>query len=481
MTQFRSVPGDVDGGQSDGSGHSDADGAEDWDGAAFAQVTAEDLADAGPGEWGLPQADFDELCQTLQGLPPEDAEQEVRAALRSASTEASAANTIGIMLRVFRIARDSALEGYETWDVPVAYCRWLTSMCDQNFVGAVGGETDGRQDFPAVAVASVYAECGRTLALADQLPAARDRLQKALNVFGVMPGAAGAAVRLQTASTCASMARVLRRMGQPSPAQAQYLKALQTYTELPTTDDLAAFIGEYCEVLAEAGADEVSPSMLALLAELAEEKLGSGSEAHLKVLREVADLCAAVGKPGWAGPALATRARLLRQRGSAASSSHGKGARRTDALAHAEVEAAQEEAAQALEAAVAVSLEEGDLERAAGCWEEALHFRELLEVPGSPLLAEMRNSLAALRAAAAAKASGCAGPAGEAREAEGAAEEAEAEAEAAAEQEDDATSTGTPAPSRAPPPRVSLTQSSDLRPAWASAKTRPAVDDGWDS
>lgn len=453
---------------------------------AAIEAGARGLGVASPAAW-CEDPDVDDLGEHLRGLPPAEAERQVRAALRSSNGEASEADTLAVLLKVFRLARDDALEGYVSWDIPVVYCNRLTRICDENFVGATGGEPAGASDFPASAVAAIYAECGRTLALADLLPAARDRLQKALNVFSIVPGGAEDAVRYQTADAGASMARVLRRLGRPEEAQTQYLKALEIYAELPTTDVLADFITEYCEVLGEAGRDMLSPTIPPLLAQLAEEKLGRGSDVHLKVLKDIADLCTGIGQPGLAGPVLATRARLLRAHGSGIACSHRQSRRRPDALAEAEAEAAEEEAAEALEATVATNLQEGNLTVAADMWAEALHFRELLEPPGSSLILEMRQSLSALQQAIA-----CQTGASELLEH---AQDPD-ELEQAQGQEDlslirqvdtqgdcmAAVTADVHPPARTPTSRLrpSWTQESGLRPGWASRPCQRPADDGWD-
>jgi len=232
---------------------------------------------------------------------------------------------------------------------------------------------------------------------------ARDRLQKAMSVFGIVPGVPTDSMIHQRIITGASLGRVLRRLGADEAAQAQYLKSLQLYADIDPFDDLAEFLSEYIEVLGSTGGDSLSPSMFSMLAEFAETKLGAGSEGHMRVLREAADLCVSVGRLDVTAPLLASRARLLRAGGTATSSTARSGRRRQDSLAAAEVEAAEEEAAAALEAMVAKHLESGDLAAAASSWAEALAFRENTQPHDSDLLVEMRRSLSVLRTAAGAE------------------------------------------------------------------------------
>ncbi|CAE8701848.1 unnamed protein product, partial [Polarella glacialis] len=238
-------------------------------GSGFPQNPGGFLFDDAPPDWAG-SLDLDELCQELLGLPIIDAEEEVRAALKKASGEATDADTLAVLLRVFRSARDSALEGYDTWDSPVEYCGRLAQLCDRNFLGASAGDAGRIQDFPSSIVAAVYAECGRTLALASKTNEAGDKLRKSLNVFSMMSDPDEADQR-QMAAAHASLARVLRRQGQAAKAQDEYLQALQVLAELTLGPELPGLISEYCEVLVEVGEDAaLSPALVELVAFLAE-------------------------------------------------------------------------------------------------------------------------------------------------------------------------------------------------------------------
>ena len=77
-----------------------------------------------------------------------------------------------------------------------------------------------------------YAECGRSYALAPgQTSAALDLLQKALNVFTLIPEPNMEEV-LEISACRASLARVLRRVGQLKKAQDQFLQAMQLLAEV---------------------------------------------------------------------------------------------------------------------------------------------------------------------------------------------------------------------------------------------------------
>jgi len=270
MTQI-----DMDVQASDEDGQSDAS-TEDSERAPILLPEVDDFAPGGQSTWDTGvDVDSDEFCQALQGLSPEEAEKKVRSALLDSTGEAAGdADALGILLKVFRIARESALQGENSWDLSLAYCNRLTGLCDNNFVGSSGSETVREDDFPASIIAIVYAECGRTFALADRLPAARDRLQKAMSVFGIVPGLPTDSMIHQRIITGASLGRVLRRLGADEAAQAQYLKALQLYADIDPFDDLAEFLSEYIEVLGSSGGDSLSPSMFSMIAEFAEAKLG---------------------------------------------------------------------------------------------------------------------------------------------------------------------------------------------------------------
>ncbi|CAK0825165.1 unnamed protein product, partial [Prorocentrum cordatum] len=284
------------------------------------------------GVGGSAEDVLDELCSVLQGLPVEDAEEEVRTTLQKATGVASDADTLAILLKVLRGARDAAMEGYDSWEIPVEYCRRLPELCDRNFVGALGGDGGERRgrDFPASVVAAVYADrCGRTLALANELAAARERLQAAVNVFSVVPDSGSLELRQQRAGARASLARVWRRMGHAAAAREELLNALSLHAALPGSPELAALAGELCEVLGEAGADAVSPELVATIS--------AGRREVRRVLRG-----AAPGPPGprrrvpvrWPAGAGRPRARDARRapaqqvRGPGAAGRAGRGARR---------------------------------------------------------------------------------------------------------------------------------------------------------
>jgi len=487
MTQL-----DMDAQASDEDGRSDAS-TEDSECAPITLPEVDDFAPGGRSTWDTGvDVDSDEFCQALQGLSPEEAEKKIRAALQDSTGEAGDADALGILLKVFRLARDSALQGYNSWDLSLAYCNRLTGLCDKNFVGSSGCETVREGDFPASIIAIVYAECGRTFALADHLHPARDRLQKAMSVFGIVPGVPNDSMIHQRIIAGASLGRVLRRLGADEAAQAQYLKALQLYADIDPFDDLAEFLSEYVEVLGTTGGDSLSPSMFSMIAEFAEAKLGVGSEGHMRVLREAADVCVGVDRLDVAAPLLAARARLLRAGGVATSSGarSGSAARRgKNSSAATEVEVAEEEAAAALEATMAKHLESGDLAAAARSWAEALVFRENTQPPNSDLLVEMRRSLSVLRAAAGEE------PQDEAKtsqiqsnpddeDEEGDCEEDKAKEPVAdswdshAEEDDHNETTEATASEVPTKPRPSLLtapteQGAGLRPAWASGRQQP--------
>lgn len=355
-------------------------------------------ADANPfgleaGAGDADALDLEQLFEELAYSEPGSAEEELRSVLRRGEREAPEAEVLGALLRVFQVVRNAALDDGD-WSTAMAFCDHLTAFCDRNFTAALGGEGDARGDFPPSAVAAVYAECGRTLALAGELPRARDRLEKALNVFGVVQDDRDAARQRQVAATRASFARVLWRLGHEEPASKHYLQALTLYATLPPGTDIAEFVTEYCEHLGRVGGESISPVTLALLTELAEEKFGVGSDEHLEILKALGEACEAGGRLELAGPALLRRAELLR---AAAGPTLSLG------RAAAAADVAEDAAARALEAAVAKLLDIGDLAAAAQAWEGALQLRESLEGEDSETCTEMRSSLTALRAAAAAQ------------------------------------------------------------------------------
>ncbi|CAE8718105.1 unnamed protein product, partial [Polarella glacialis] len=217
----------------------------------------------------------------------------------------------------------------------------------------------------------------------------------------------------------------------------------------------------------------LSPALVELVAFLAEEKFGEGSEEHLKALRELADACGAIGRPGLAAPVRAALARILREQCATSSCVRSPGA-----WAEADAQAAEEEAAQALEALAGSSLEEGDLEAAATAWAEALAFRELsVGAEGSELVASMRISLEALQQAAASKSASedarDADSEGEERkESEEEKEQEEEQQEPEEEQqEEEQEEEEEPVAAASRPPAKSLlslsSQPMGLRPAWA--------------
>merc|ERR1711871_1339074 len=100
------------------------------------------------------------------------------------------ATVLAGLLQVFQATRDYTLEEVENpedadWSAVLPFCKRLTDICDANFLLHEGAEKS--KNLPAAVVAGVYAECGRTFALAGQLGMARDRLEKAMNVFQIVP------------------------------------------------------------------------------------------------------------------------------------------------------------------------------------------------------------------------------------------------------------------------------------------------------
>jgi len=143
----------------------------------------------------------------------------------------------------------------------------MCSLCDRNFLS--GGGQPRPDDFPTRVVASVYAECGRSYALAPgQTSAALDLLQKALNVFTLIPEPNMEEV-LEISACRASLARVLRRVGQLKKAQDQFLQAMQLLAEVPDSFEVPGLVAEYSETLAAAGDDAVaSPALLDLITQI---------------------------------------------------------------------------------------------------------------------------------------------------------------------------------------------------------------------
>eukprot|EP00929_Paragymnodinium_shiwhaense_P106536 TRINITY_DN719_c5_g1_i1.p1 TRINITY_DN719_c5_g1~~TRINITY_DN719_c5_g1_i1.p1 ORF type:complete len:513 (-),score=163.08 TRINITY_DN719_c5_g1_i1:134-1672(-) len=353
-----------------------------------------DVMEEGAPDVARPR-DLDELCDSLQGLPPADVEREIRSALNKVQGEVNEPDVLGLVLRVFRVARDAALDDYGDWQNIIGLCNLLTTLCDKSSMGFAGGADNPEyvegQDLPASMVGSIYAECGRTLAIAgsDRLKQARDRLQIALNVFGIIPESlADENIQRQTAAATASLARVQRRLGQDVEAQKLFLQALQRYAELPPGKDTGSFISEVCEVIAEMDRDDVAPSLPSLLADMAEEKFGEGSRVHMQCLKEIGMACQSAGCIEYGATAMATRATILRVRCGG------------NTMELAEAQCVEEDAAAALEAAMPSRLQEGDLQGAISCWEQALAFREDVEGPECDIVIEMRKTLQALKQAA---------------------------------------------------------------------------------
>uniref|UniRef100_A0A7S1APX0 Uncharacterized protein n=1 Tax=Noctiluca scintillans TaxID=2966 RepID=A0A7S1APX0_NOCSC len=340
-----------------------------------------------------PQEDPDELEAQLEGLPPDEAEEHARKVLKQ-SGKGTDADVLGVLFNVFRFGRAAALAGSDSWDTTVAYCDALTKICDRNFIRFAGGEPGEGGDFPASMVATVYAECGRTLALADRLPRAKDKLEKALVVFDIVPDTVEDVWRQQAASAKASLARVVKRLGNFQEARNQFSQALSAHAVLPPSEAVTAFLVEYCEVLGDAQREELSKGLVSLVAELVVEKIGTTDEG-LRALKQLADSCEEAGCPECGIPALVLRAEALRAR-----LRPGSGA-----FASADAEYAEEEAAAVCEASVPDLLEQGDLEGAADVWEQALRLRTSATGESETVLG-MRAALEALRTAIAQQASG---------------------------------------------------------------------------
>eukprot|EP00928_Gymnodinium_smaydae_P028505 TRINITY_DN21722_c0_g1_i1.p1 TRINITY_DN21722_c0_g1~~TRINITY_DN21722_c0_g1_i1.p1 ORF type:complete len:480 (+),score=121.74 TRINITY_DN21722_c0_g1_i1:41-1441(+) len=442
---------------------------------------ADDGGGVGEELAGGGSVDVESICDSVLGLSAEDAEWEVREALRKASQEVSEADVLGILLRVFRAAREATMRDNDGWEELTEHCNMLTRICDCGFLGSEGSE---RQELPAAIVGVVYAECGRTFAVAGKLAEARDRLEKALNVFRLLPDAnKDDATLRQVAATHASLARVLRRRGNESDAMWEsYMEALQLYAQLHGGIDTREFLSEFCEVLGESDAEDLSSSLPALLSELAEEKFDAGSDSHMRVTREIADACSQAGRPELGAAALVSRATALRARCGP----------RAGAMLLAEAETAEEEAASALEAALPGRLEIGDLEGAADAWEQALQLRESAQGSDSEVVRDMRTTLAALRhAAAGTTSSDDAAIAWQAAEATsvtastssnvGAATDLQEATKEAWDEDEEAHAESQPK-SSAPPAQPSLLAAggTSFRPAWAKSPGPAAANDGWE-
>ncbi|CAE7641126.1 eag, partial [Symbiodinium microadriaticum] len=348
--------------------------------------------------------DLEALCDRLHGLSVEEAEKDAREALREAKDEARDGDVLAILLQVFQSARSSVLDSEEdptdyTWTEVLGYCSRLCALCDRNFLSLAG--QPGPDDFPLRVVASVYAECGRTLSVAGRPAEARNRLEKALNVFRLISEPTEEEAWL-LAGCRASLARASRQLGQLKSAQDEFLQALQLMADLPESYEVAELLSEYCEALAEApkGDRLVSSALLDLMATMMEEKFGEGSEEHIQALQELSAACVAAEKPALAAPLFVTLSRLLREY-------YGD---EPDTWEMQELQAVEEKAAQCLESGAAGHMSEGDLEAAVALWSLALRMREGLDAE-EEVLTEMRHSLDALKqAAAAAAASEAGGP-----------------------------------------------------------------------
>ncbi|CAE7542261.1 eag [Symbiodinium natans] len=425
--------------------------------------------------------DMEALCERLVGLSVEEAEKDAREALQEAKDDARDGDVVAVLLQVFQSARSSVLDSEEeptdySWTEVLGYCSRLCALCDRNFL-SLGGQP-GPDDFPARVVASIYAECGRTLAVAGHPVEARTRLQKALNVFGLISEPTEEEAWILAACR-ASMARALRQLGQLKGAQDEFLQALQLMANLPESYEVTELLSEYCEALSEAPKGEavVSSTLVDLMASMIEEKFGEGSEEHIQALQELSAACLAAEKPSLAATLYVTLSRLLREY-------YGSD---PDTWETQELQAVEEKAAQALEAGAASHMSEGDLEAAVTFWSLAIRMREGLDAE-EEVLAEMRQSLAALKQAAAA--SEAKGPASPNEHAEAAAmpdisqeeEEEDARPDSWDEPDGPSASSSIKEPLRSKPSLV--VGPSTLRPAWAQRSPPPAVQkeatDAWD-
>ncbi|CAK9035646.1 Potassium voltage-gated channel protein eag [Durusdinium trenchii] len=333
--------------------------------------------------------DVEELSERLLGLEVDDAEEEAREALNESTDGATDADVLAVLLTVFKADRESAIHGEDSWERPLEYCKRMCSLCDRNFLS--GGGQPRVDDFPARVVASVYAECGRTHALAGQISSARDLFQKALNVFALLPEP-NMDETLEISACRGSLARVLRRAGQLKGAQDEFLQAMQLLADVPDTIEVSGLVSEYAETLASAGNEAVaSPDLLNLISQMVEEKFGEGSDEHIQALQELSDACLNAGKQALAAPIFMSLARQLRSY---------YGSSRLDSWAAAEIQAVEEKAAQALETSAAEHMQDADFEAAASMWSLAIRMREALNTQ-EEVLSEMRSSLAALKQAAA--------------------------------------------------------------------------------
>ena len=240
----------------------------------------------------------------------EDAEEETREALNESTDGATDGDVLAVLLTVFKADRESAIHGEDSWDRPLEYCKRMCFLCDRNFLSA-GGQPRV-DDFPARVVASIYAESGRSFALAGQISSARDLLQKSLNVFLLISEPSMEEV-LEISACRASLARVLRRAGNLKGAQDEFLQAMQLLADplagscfficsllfwdflrfwmfflgclkrkskdVPDTFEVPGLVTEYAETLAAAGDDAVaSQELLNLII----QRLGPGISTRSK-------------------------------------------------------------------------------------------------------------------------------------------------------------------------------------------------------
>lgn len=141
----------------------------------------------------------------------EDAEEEAREALNRATDLASDGDVLAVLVATFKLDREASIRGDDSWERPLEYCKRMCTLCDRHFLS--GGGQPRPDDFPARVVGSIYAECGRTSALAGSTSKARSLLEKALNVFALIPEPSMEEI-LEISACRASMARVLKRLGQ---------------------------------------------------------------------------------------------------------------------------------------------------------------------------------------------------------------------------------------------------------------------------
>lgn len=342
----------------------------------------------------LPQKgtiNLDAVCATLIGAPAEEAEKHLREVLSEAHEggRASEADVLAGLLNVFKSSRDFELEEVENpedaeWSIVLPYCRRLTDICDAHFLLHEGA--DKSKNLPPSVVAGVYAECGRTFALAGKLGLARDRLEKSMNVFQLVRKGDDSTIDGRAAATCASLARVLQRMDARSHARARFLEAAGRFSELPDASDAEGLASEIADFIISSKSDPsevlADADILVSAADLVEAQFGSGSEEHLEALKRASDFCMDNERLDLACPLLAIRADVLKSWG---------------------LEDYAIDIASTCEALAAAHLSGGNLEEGVEAWEGALAAREHLEGPDSTLCMDMRSSLLSLKAAAAAQ------------------------------------------------------------------------------